>query len=447
MKTIWADQALTSEGWKANVVVSVGEDGIISKVDANANAGDQKVGALLPSPANIHSHSFQRAMAGMTEQRGDDPDDNFWTWRKLMYKFLDHLTPEDIQSIAAFTQMEMLEAGFSTVAEFHYLHHQADGTPYDNIAELSDRIAAAAIETGIGLTLLPVNQRPLGAGQIRFGNDFDRFAKLYAAAKDSIKPLASDARNGIAPHSLRAVGKDGLAGCVELSGNSPLHIHIAEQIGEVDEVEAAWGQRPVNWLYDNHDVDERWCLIHATQMHPEETEKVAKSRAVAGLCPITESNLGDGVFDGIRFLECDGIFGIGSDSNIRISLSEELRTLEYSQRLMSRKRSVLATEDMSTGRRLYQCAVKGGARAAARNSGSIEVGKLADLMALDTNSVDLSDKSGDAVLDSYIFAGNDSMVSDVWAAGRHVVSNGFHHKRADIEASYRATLSKLKSKL
>ncbi len=454
MTKIWAHQALIPDGWQDRVSVSFDDMGIVTNVEVGVEPDGTQVGVLLPSPGNVHSHSFQRAMAGMAERRGDDPNDNFWTWRKIMYRFLDNLTPDDVAAIASFQQMEMLEAGYASSAEFHYLHHQSDGTPYDNIAELSDAIIAGATETGIGLTLLPVlyqyggcDKRPLGNGQIRFGNDTDRFATLYEAAGRSLKNLPQDAELGVAPHSLRAVGQESLAACVELAGDSVKHIHIAEQVGEVSEVLEAWGARPVEWLFDNHDVDDRWCLVHATQMEPHETIGVAKSGATIGLCPITESNLGDGIFDGVRYQDAQGVFGIGSDSNVRISLSEELRTLEYCQRLQTKRRAVYASPEMSSGRALFEGCLVGGAQATGRKAGQIKKEYLADFMALDMKSTNLLGKSGDSILDSYIFTGSDAMISDVWAAGRHVVSGGQHTQHDQIVSRYEATILSLKDRI
>lgn len=449
MQTIWTKKALTANGWQSNVRVEI-KDGIIHSVTPDAKPSGETVGILLPAPANVHSHAFQRAMAGMTEQRGDDPSDNFWTWRKLMYRFMTHLTPDDVETITAFVQMEMLEAGFGASAEFHYLHHQSDGTPYDNKAEMSERIITAAQTSGIGLTLLPVlyeqggcDGRALGAGQVRFGHDFDAFAELVESAGKALSALPSDAQIGVAPHSLRAVSKDSLARIASLLPGGPVHIHLAEQVGEVEEVLQAYGQRPTEWLYDHHEVDERWSLIHATQLQPHETLMIANSGAVAGLCPITEANLGDGIFDGIRYFEAGGQFGIGSDSNIRISLSEELRALEYSQRLKHLGRAVLATETQSSGRVLLEGAAKGGARAVGRNSGSIEIGKTADLFALDSNNLDLIGKDENMILDGFIFTGNKSMITDVWSAGRHLVKQGAHKNRDAISARYRESLTAL----
>ena len=454
MQNIWAKRALTQQGWQSDVSISVDEAGVIHAVDVGVTPHGDRVGILLPAPANIHSHAFQRAMAGMTERRGKNPADNFWAWRKLMYKFLNQLTPDDIEAIAAYVQMEMLEAGYGASVEFHYLHNQADGSPYDNPAELSDRIATAAQISGIGLTLLPVlyeqggcDGRALGQGQIRFKNDIETYSKLLEAAEAGLSSLPNDCRIGVAPHSLRAVSRESLSAVIALSADNPIHIHLAEQVGEVEEVVAAYGQRPAEWLFNNHNIDQRWCLIHATQLLEHETLEMARSGAVAGLCPITEANLGDGIFDGMRYLANGGRFGIGSDSNIRISLSEELRALEYSQRLKYLGRAVLATETRSAGRVLYEGAAAGGAFASGRQAGALEVGKLADMMALDSSHIDLLSKSDDMILDSYIFAGDDRMVTDVWSAGRHMVREGRHKHRDLILSRYHAVISSLTERL
>lgn len=459
MKKIWARQALVSSIWENDVLVELDISGHISSVQVNVSKdrlhGDiHHCGILLPAPANIHSHAFQRAMAGMTERRGSDPGDNFWAWRKLMYRFLDQLTPDDIETIAAFVQMEMLEAGYAANAEFHYMHHQKDGTPYDNLAELSGRITAASQKTGIGLTLLPVlyeqggcDGRRLGQGQIRFGNKIKSFEKLLSAADAFMSKLPQDARLGVAPHSLRAVSPEALSDVISLRPDDVVHMHLAEQVGEVDEVLSSYGARPVEWLYEHYDVNHRWCLIHLTQMQPHETLTVAKSKAVAGLCPITEANLGDGIFDAVRFFENGGRFGIGSDSNIRISFTEEVRGLEYSQRLIRRARAVLATEDISNGRLLFEGALQGGAQASSRNSGVIETGRLADLLALDSEHVDLMGRNGDMLLDSFIFAGDKTMISDVWSAGRHLVKDGRHKRHEEITVNYQHCIQSLKERL
>lgn len=454
MSTIWAKQALIESGWAQNVRVNVDSSGRIENVEANAEPSGTQVGILLPAPVNAHSHAFQRAMAGLTERRGPDPRDSFWTWRQLMFRFLDQLTPEHVQAIAAFVQMEMLEAGYATNVEFHYLHHQPGGTPYDNLSEMSDRIAAATKTSGIGLTMLPVyyqfggcDRRALGPGQIRFGNDPDRFAKLIEGVRSSVASLTEDCTVGIAPHSLRAISPEGLIDVFKAHRGGSIHMHLAEQIAEVEEIQDAWGKRPVEWLLEHHDVDEKWCLIHCTQMQPHETRHLAETGAVAGLCPITESSLGDGIFDGVRWLDHGGRIAIGSDSNIRISLSEELRTLEYSQRLRDRSRAALATPKKSTGRRMFDAAVSGGAQAAGRNTGRIAPGAWGDLLALDASAVDLANRENDSVLDSFIFAGNDALVSDVWSAGRHLVRNSQHIKHDTIKKDYLAAVGSLSATL
>lgn len=451
MTTLWAEQALLAEGWARDVRVTITGDKITA-IEADTAPQGQRLGLLLPAPTNLHSHAFQRAMAGLTERRGPDPRDSFWTWRQLMYRFLDRLTPDDVQTITAFVQMEMAEAGFAAVAEFHYLHHAPGGQAYDNPAEMALRIAAAAAQTGLGLTLLPVlyqfggcDGRPLGPGQNRFGNTPDQFAAVMEGAATALTSLPADTVLGVAPHSLRAVSVEGLAIAASLRPAVPIHMHLAEQKAEVDEVLAHRGARPTEWLLANADVSDRWCLIHCTQMQPHETLALAKTRAVAGLCPITESSLGDGIFDGVAYAAHGGRWGIGSDSNIRIALSEELRTLDYSQRLRDHSRAALATEHRSTGRVLFEGAARGGAQAAGRDAGAIAVGKLADLVALSGTSPDMAGHQGDTTLDAYIFAGDDRMVTDLWSAGRHLVTNGRHHAHDAVTAAYTECVTKLRS--
>lgn len=448
---IWARQALLSGGWAKDVQIALDVQGRIASVTPDTAPQGQQVDTLLPAPVNLHSHAFQRAMAGMTEARGPDPRDTFWTWRRLMFRFLEHLTPDHARAISAMVQMEMLEAGYAAIAEFHYLHHQPDGTPYDDLAEMAQGHCAAAEETGIGLTLLPVlyrygglDRRALAPGQRRFGNDPDRFAALFDASAKAVAGLSADCGIGVAPHSLRAVQPEDLAFCAELAGDRVIHMHLAEQDEEVAEVEAALGARPVTWLLDNMPVSARWCLIHCTQMMPDETQRLARSGAVAGLCPITEASLGDGIFDGARYLSHGGRFGVGSDSNIRISLVEELRGIEYSQRLRDRARAVLATQAQSTGRVLWQGAATGGAQAASRDSGAIAPGLWADLVALDERHPDLEGRNGDMTLDTLVFTADNRAMRHVWAAGRHVVKDGTHMHRNEIVAQFRDVLRQLR---
>jgi formimidoylglutamate deiminase len=315
---------------------------------------------------------------------------------------------------------------------------------------MSARICAAAAQTGLGLTLLPVlymqggcDGRALVRGQDRFGNSTDRFARLLDGAERHAAALPADTVVGVAPHSLRAVPPAALAEAVGLRPDVPLHMHLAEQVGEVTEVQAHLGARPVEWLLAQADVGPRWCLIHCTQMERAETLALAATGAVAGLCPITESSLGDGIFDGVAWLGAGGRWGVGSDSNIRIAWAEELRTLDYSQRLRDHSRAALATAAQSTGRVLAEGAAQGGAQAAGRDSGRIEAGRLADLVALDRTHPDMAGRRGDMALDTLIFARDDRQVQHVWSAGRHIVQDGQHVARTRIEAGYRATLARL----
>jgi formimidoylglutamate deiminase len=453
MQTLWAARALLAEGWADAVLLDIA-DGRIRQITPGSAPAGLRVGTLVPAPANCHSHAFQRAMAGLTEKRGTDAGDSFWTWRQLMYRFLDRLNPDQVEAITAFVQMEMLEAGFGASVEFHYLHHRPGGQPYDRLAEMSERIAAAAATSGIGLTLLPVHYqyggcdgRALGPGQIRFGNDIDRFARLVDGARAAVAALPADCRTGIAPHSLRAVAAADLLHVVALAGDGPIHMHLAEQRAEVAEVRAALGARPVEWALDHLPLDGRWCLIHCTQMLAAETLALAATGATAGLCPLTEASLGDGIFDGVRWLGAEGRLAIGSDSNIRISLAEELRQLETTQRLRDHSRAALATPERSTGRRLMQDAASGGARAAGRGQGLIAPGALADLLALDDSHPDLQGLSGDTALDAFVFAGGSGMVQEVWSAGRHLVTGGRHRARDQIIAAYRRATAPLRDGL
>ena len=452
---IAANQALTAEGWRENVTVQVADDGRILRVGPTQEVADVRVGILLPALVNVHSHSFQRAMAGLAERRGPAGNDDFWTWRRVMYRFLEILSPDDIEAIAAFVQMEMLEAGYAAQAEFHYVHHGPGGQHYDEIDETSQRHIAAAQMTGIGYTHLPVlysqggfDGRVLEGGQRRFGCEPDQFAVLFEKVQKSWCGLPDDFRLGVAPHSLRAVTEAGLHAAIELAPKGPVHIHAAEQVGEVEEAVSALQTRPVQWLLDNLPIDERWCLIHSTHLDDSELRDLARTRAVAGLCPTTESNLGDGIFRASEFLAAGGRIGIGSDSNVRIALSEELRTLETSQRLRDRRRVVLSGEGTpSNGRFLYEAAATGGAQAIGRHSGTIAPGYYADLVALDDTQTDLIGLKGDMVLDTWIFSCTDDVVRDVWAAGRHVVVDGEHTMRSRICASYKSVISKLRKAL
>ena len=447
---IFSAQAWLEDGWKNNVTISI-ENGEITAVETQVvkKPGDITVDTLMPALANLHSHSFQRAMAGMTEYRTAGQD-SFWTWRTLMYQFLEHLTPEHIEAIAALVFMEMQEAGYASVGEFHYVHRQAGGSKYDDPAELSNRVFSAANLTGIGLTHLPVlysyggvEKTALSGGQLRFGHNLEEFEALVRSAKSSLTSSYNDTQIGIAPHSLRATAPDELATVVASFPDRPIHIHIAEQPKEVQDVQAWLGARPVEWLLENMDVDQKWCLIHATHMTNKETLDLAASGAVAGLCPITEANLGDGPFNGPAYLNAGGRFGLGSDSNVRISLTEEFRTLEYSQRLRDLRRNVMVQGEGSVGKALYLGAAQGGAQALNRKAGKIAVGNLADLVAINSGHQSLCGLSSDQLFDGLCFAADDSSVTDVWCAGRHMVQDSEHIHRTQIMRHYKSTMVEL----
>ncbi|MCB5174186.1 formimidoylglutamate deiminase [Microvirga lenta] len=447
MQRLLLDHALLPGGWARDVAVDV-ENGTFAAVrpDSSSEGRERITGIALPGLPNLHSHTFQRGMAGLAETRGPEGD-SFWTWRQVMYRFLGNLTPENVEAIAAHAMMEMLEAGFTALAEFHYLHHGTDGRAYDNPAELAERIAAAAAATGMGLTLLPVFYAqggfggvPPGEGQRRFISDVAMYERLVRGARRAVAGL-DDARVGIAPHSLRAVTPHSLREILSTTTEGPIHIHIAEQVKEVEDCLAWSGQRPVAWLLDHAAVDARWCLIHATHLDESETRNLAATRAVAGLCPLTEANLGDGIFEGVGFLQAGGRFGVGSDSNVEISASGELKQFEYSQRLKYRARNILAQhEGQSTGGVLYRGALEGGAAALNRRIGAIEEGCRADVVVLDAAHPDLAALSGDRWLDAYIFVAGKTAIDRVIVGGKEVVVNGRHHARESIVARYTSAM-------
>ena len=450
MPAFLLDHAFLPSGFARDVRVEV-EDGLVTAVQPGQPAGgaERLAGIALPGMPNLHSHAFQRGMAGLAERRGP-ANDTFWTWREVMYRFLGRLSPEDVEAIAAFAYAEMLEGGYTLVGEFHYLHHDPAGQPYSDIAELSGRIAAAASETGIGLTLLPCfyaqggfGGRPPVEGQRRFINDLDSFARLLEGARRHLGRVPG-ARMGVAPHSLRAVTPEALEAVADLVPEGPIHIHAAEQWLEVEDCVAWSGRRPVEWLLENAGLDERWCLIHATHMTADETARLAESGAAAGLCPLTEASLGDGTFEGPRFLRSGGAFGIGTDSNIQIDAAAELRQLEYSQRLAHRGRNLMTLDEgESTGRRLFTSALAGGAQAMAQPMGAIAPGQRADFVVLDAGHPALAAAGPESWLDCWIFCAGQSLVKDVVAGGRHVVTNGRHHRREEIAACYRASLARV----
>ncbi|NML04886.1 formimidoylglutamate deiminase [Sphingomonas sp. G-3-2-10] len=432
--SIWFETALVD----GNRIDRVRVDGRAITAGVDPQPGDERHAIGIPGLPNVHSHAFQRGMAGLAEARGPGSDD-FWSWRELMYRFVERMTPDDLEAIAAQAYAEMLETGFTRVGEFHYLHHAPDGSRYADIAEMSHRIGAAAEATGIGLTLLPVfyaqggfGGAPAGSAQRRFLNDPDSFGDLVDRARAG---LPHDGIAGIAPHSLRAATPDQLRAILPVADGRPIHIHIAEQVKEVADCIAWSGKRPVEWLLDEMPVGVDWTLVHATHLTDAERIGIVRSGAVAGLCPITEANLGDGLFPAAAFLDEGGAIGVGSDSNVRIDAAEELRLLEYGQRLTARARNVLAAPGQSTGARLFNAALNGGRQ-------SLGASGTGDWVSLNTNDPAFANRSGDAILDSWIFASR-APIDCVWRNGRKLVQGGRHIHAEAIATRYRATLARL----
>lgn len=443
MSVFFAERALLPTGWATNVRIEVGADGYLTRIQANADAhGAERLnGPLLPGMPNLHSHAFQRAMAGLAEVAGN-PNDSFWTWRDLMYRLVGKISPEQLGVIARQLYIEMLKAGYTSVAEFHYVHHDLSGQPYANPAELALRISEAARSTGIGLTLLPVlyshsgfgGQAP-NDGQRRFINSTEHYLKL----QQQLKPLLAQQPAqtlGLCFHSLRAVTPEQIHEVLQAGDTTcPVHIHIAEQQKEVDDCLSWSGKRPIQWLYDNVEVDQRWCLVHATHANAAEVQLMAQSQAVAGLCLTTEANLGDGIFPAVDFLAQGGRMGIGSDSHVSLSVVEELRWLEYGQRLRDQRRNRMYRSDQPmVGRTLYDAALVGGAQAMGQAVAGLAVGQRADWLVLDGNDPYLATAQDDAILNRWLFAGGDRQVRDVLVNGQWVVRDGRH---ADEEASRR----------
>ncbi|HVN45153.1 MAG TPA: formimidoylglutamate deiminase [Steroidobacteraceae bacterium] len=456
MASLWFESALLTSGWAHGVRLTA-SGGRIAELSSGTRPqpGDERHAIALPGVPNVHSHAFQRGLAGLTERRSAGAD-SFWSWRELMYRFLERLGPEELEATSALCFAEMLEAGFTHVGEFHYLHHDIDGRPFAEPAELATRLVAAAAQTGIGLTLLPVFYAHGGFGgappalrQRRFVSDPQTFARILEACRRAVQPLAG-ASVGVAPHSLRAVTPAELAAVVQLAQGAVVHIHIAEQLREVEECHAWSGARPIEWLLGSQPVDARWCLVHATHATAAELEGIAVRGAVAGLCPITESSLGDGIFPAAEFTSRGGRFGIGSDSNVQLDAAAELRTLEYSQRLALRARNVLAAgAAASTGRTLLDTALAAGWQAlhggAAAGPHGLAVGAPLDLITLRADHPSLLERREDELLDSWIFAGGRELIDCVWRAGERVVSDGRHRDRAALIARYLRALQRLRA--
>jgi formimidoylglutamate deiminase len=447
MPRFHAARALLPKGWARDVLIEADAAGVITAVTPNAPPeGERLRGHVIPGLVNLHSHAFQRAMAGRAERRSPAGRDSFWTWRETMYRFALTLGPEDAESVAAQLYLELLARGFTHVVEFHYLHHAPDGTPYANPAEMALRHMAAAQATGIGITMAPSLYRHGGIfgkdphdGQRRFLNDLDRFHRILDAVKAqaAAQPRAAWA---VAPHSLRAVTPEMLAAMAELP--CPIHIHAAEQEKEVEECLAATGLRPVEWLLRHAPLDARWCLIHATHMTEDETVALAATGAVAGLCPSTEASLGDGIFNLPAFLANDGRLGFGTDSHVGTDPAAEIRQLETSQRLRLHERSVATTDAAPhPARALFEAAVRGGAQAGGVPVGRIAPGARADLVELDGEAS--PGAAEDDLLDAWCFGPDARAVRGVHVAGERVVADGRHLGGDAIRNRFAETMRRL----
>ena len=453
-QTFFADRALLPEGWRNNVCIEV-SGGMISTVSSNQDCpvGATRLnGPALPTIANLHSHAFQRIMAGLCEV-SLDPNDNFWSWRDTMYKLVKLLSPEDVQIIATELYIDMLKAGYSQVAEFNYLHHNPDGSYYDNPAEMNLQLLNAAQQTGLGITLAPVlysyggfGAQPCNQAQQRFHHQTDDYLKLLEQIQSATSRHSHTGLQKLAVcfHSIRAVEAGQMREVLAAQDNSvPVHIHIAEQQKEVQDCLAHYGQRPVEWLYNELPVDQRWCLIHATHLNDQEIRQMAESRAVAGLCPTTEANLGDGIFPATDFTLQQGVFGVGSDSHVSLSVAEELRLLEYSQRLRDQQRNRLYSEQQtSIGDFLFHGALQGGAQACGIKQG-IQTGCRADFMTLDENHAEIGGCQSEQLLNRWIFACRNNPVKDVYVAGQATITDGHHPLEAQSRERYLALQRRL----
>jgi formimidoylglutamate deiminase len=455
--TLFAQHARLADGWRRNVLLQWDASGTLTAVtpDSVAPGGVQyAAGPVVAGMPNLHSHAFQRAMAGLTEYRAN-PADSFWSWRELMYRFAARITPESIGAIAQWLYIEMLKAGYTSVCEFHYVHHAPDGQRYANPAEMAERVVDAAQAAGIGTTMLPVLYQYSGFGalepradQARFIHTPESLLASLATLRDA-RPENGALRYGVAPHSLRAVSAASLtrllAGLDASFPGAPVHIHIAEQTGEVDSCVATEGSRPVRWLLDRFDVDSRWCLVHATHVDANEVQSMAASGAIAGLCPTTEANLGDGIFPAHDFLAAKGRFGIGSDSHIAVDWRSELRLLEYGQRLLRRERNVLASSNaVHVADHLFDSAAGGGAAATGRAVGVLEAGRRADWIVLDPDHPAIAGHGCEAWLSGVVFCEHgESPVLDVSVGGVKVVEARRHRDEELAFRRYRATLEGL----
>ncbi|PHS14440.1 MAG: formimidoylglutamate deiminase [Kangiella sp.] len=450
---VYAENILIGSDWQTEVTLTI-DNGIITSISSGKEEDAVALnGPVIPGMINCHSHAFQRAFAGFSEYRGNT-EDSFWSWRDIMYKFVAKMSPEDAHVVAKFVYIEMLKAGYTSVGEFHYLHHQANGVKYDDPAEMSHQVIMAADEVGISITHLPVLYTYAGFGKKDPSKEQSRFIHSTQDYLELVNQLNKNYSNrsnfklGIAPHSLRAVSREQLNEIIpfirQLNPKAPIHIHIAEQLKEVDDCLVFYKQRPVEWLLNNFEMDEHWCLIHATHLTEQEIKNTANSGAVVGICPLTEANLGDGIFPTAEFSKFGGKFAIGSDSHIGINVAEELRLLEYAQRLIKHQRAVMVDDNCkSVGQYIFTKTCKDGASSLNQNAGEIAVGRDANFLVLDENEPSLFSKKDSFILDASIFACNQLPVKDVYVAGEKVIENGHHRLQEEAKKQYRKVLKKL----
>jgi len=455
-RALFAAAALLESGWARNVRFEWDERGVLTAALPGGMAGNAQVakGPVLPGMPNAHSHAFQRAMAGLAEVRGHQTDD-FWTWREAMYRLAANLTPDDVEAIALQLYVELVKHGYTAVAEFHYLHHGPHGTPYDDPAEPSLRIVAAAADAGIGLTLLPVlyayggfDHRALDAVQRRFAGNAESIGKLLQRL--SAGPFRDPSlRLGVAPHSARAVDAamlaDVIAALRSVAPEGPIHMHVSEQAAEVRECVAALGVTPGRWLMDNAAVDRRWCLIHGTHLTPEELRRLRSAGAVIGLCPTTEADLGDGIFPFDVHFASGGRFAVGGDSHVSVSPFAELRALEYGQRLALQARNVSAMRGRpDVAANLWAGAAQGGTLALGEDAGCFSAGGRADFVVLDGSDLDFEELEAPAMLSVAMFSGERNRVRDVFVRGKAVVTDGRHVREEHAAAGFRKAVARLR---
>jgi formimidoylglutamate deiminase len=446
------DHAFLPSGWAQDVVISVDAAGWITDVRHDAHEPPPRLGRfVLPGMPNAHSHAFQFAMAGLAECAGPHGDD-FWSWRETMYRFADRLDPDSMHAVASMAYAEMLRHGYTAVCEFHYLHHARGGQPCAPPSAMADALVAAAASVGIGLTLLPTlyqtsgfDGAELSQRQRRFGHSLDDFVALVARLRSGD---GDNSVTGLALHSLRAVPPEALAELLAepVAATGPIHIHIAEQVREVIDCLGAREARPVEWLLANANVDPRWCLVHATHVADAEVRGIADAGAVVVLCPTTEANLGDGVFPLRAFLDAGGAIAVGSDSHVSTSPVEDLRWLEYGQRLATLSRNVVASGARpSTGEVLWREALVGGAQASGRRIGALAPGHRADWLVLDDTAPALLSRAPTEVLDALVFAGNRNLVREAWVGGRRVIEGGRHVAEDRLLGDYSRALQILRA--